>query len=562
MPTCAARERGAARLLLIGLLIAMLPLESGLVPVAFGATTMPISLSMGFSPSALHPVSDGVPVFTVGDTIWAESGYGYPVQVSVTSARAGSSATADVVATTLLGREAITAVYNFTAKDPDGVWNITLATMQGPVVIPFHFVNPTAHPISLGPFAYSLEGRSLLISTKANLGDSYDQEVCAAGNDTSTGVSISPPTAIDETGNITLIPGTPFGVAATGGVIEPFSFWFELYHSYAIDIMNTNNLASENLMAADSQPVPFSTNGTATTNLEWNAPVHEGLYEMRAYFQSSTALDVVQGTVLVLNDSSWVSLTTACPPQAVQSSDISYSTSLTGGPSSWPTTFYLMYQTFGVDAVASFPVTANLSSVKFTFSPWKETSLNVSVSPSAGVLETTQVGSSVFVLSSQYPTSVAYTLNINGEKDIAKGTATLVKSYSTVTEQISLGLLTVHVLSERNLTTTLDVTGPSGVNISSGPVGVNQSASFLLPAGTYTVTGLQANKSQSAQTSVKDGLADSLTLTFLTVTTSSGGLPYAMVELILIATAAIAAVANLARWVFRSRSLRARTANA
>ena len=158
MHTCVDKARRASPLLLVWLLIALLP-QSGLVPEASGAavTPTPILLSLGFSPSSLYPVADGTPVYTVGDTIWALSGYNYSVLLSVTSAIAGSSATGQVVARTILTRDAVTAVYNFTGSDTDGVWNFTLTTLQGPAVIPVHFVNQAAHPISLGPFAYSLD---------------------------------------------------------------------------------------------------------------------------------------------------------------------------------------------------------------------------------------------------------------------------------------------------------------------------------------------------------------------------------------------------------------------
>jgi hypothetical protein len=576
MRICAARvRRAAAPLLLIGLLIATLPLRSDslLFSVASGAAAPPVPLlSLGFSPSALYPVADGTPVYTVGDAIWASSGYNYSVLLSVTSPRAGSSATAagSIVAETLLGQNTVTALYTFTANDADGVWNVTLTTTQGVVVavIPVHFVNLAAHPVSLGPLAYSLDAGTLSISTTADLGDSYDQEVCAAGNATRAGVSLSLPTAMDEVGNITLTPGTPLGVAAIGNVTEPFSFWIELYHPYALDIMNTSNLEAENLLAADSQPLAFDKSGTANATLAWNMPVLEGQYEMRAYFRNSTSLDVVDSSILILNESSWVSLTDDCAPQAVKSSDISYSASLTNGESNWPATFYLMYQTFGVEGVASYPVRANLSSVDFTFPPWREPSLNVDVNGSAstGVLETSQEGSTLFVLSSQYPAKVAYTLDVNGENDLANGTVILVKSHSTLTEPVSLALLTVQVLSNRNLPTILDVTGPPGVNISSSAVGVNKTASFFLPTGTYTVTGLQANESQSAHTSVKAGLADSLTLTFKTVVAipASEKSSYVTFEIILVATAVVAAVMMVAvrvLRVLRSRSLKARVAN-
>jgi hypothetical protein len=554
--TCAARARRASPLLLLALLIALLP-QSGPVSGAFGAAT-PAPLSLGFSPSSLYPVADGTPVYTVGDTIWAQSGYNYSVPLSVISADA------HVVATTLVGPDAVTALYSFTSRDTDGVWNLTLATLQGQVVIPFHFVNLAAHPVSLGPFAYSLDRGDLQISTTASLGDSYDQEVCAAGNATGAGVTLGLPTAMGETGNLTLTPGTPFGVAATGQVNEPFSFWFELYHSYSLDVVNTNDLVTDNLTAADSQPVAFSTNGTATTTLAWNLPVHAGRYQIRAYFENSTSLEVVQRSILILNDSSWVPLTNACPPQAVKSSEISYSANLTDGVSNWPSAFYVMYQTFGVEAVSSYSVRANVSSVNFTFPPWDLTplSVNVSVSPSAGVLQTSQGGSSLFVLASRYPAQVDYTLDVNGESDLAQGAATILRSYSSLTESVSLALLTVHVLSSRNLATILDVAGPAGLNVSSTHVGVNQSATFLLPTGAYTVTGLQANSSRSARVSVEDGLADSLTLTFSTVSTPSAGGSNEALAIVLIGAAAVGAIANAAFWLLRSRSLGARMASA
>jgi hypothetical protein len=191
----------------------------------------------------------------------------------------------------------------------------------------------------------------------------------------------------------------------------------------------------------------------------------------------------------------------------------------------------------------------------------------VNGSTSTGVLETSQEGSTLFVLSSRYPAKVAYTLDVNGEDDLANGTAILVKSHPALTEPVSLALLTVQVLSNRNLPTILDVTGPPGVNIvSSSAVGVNQTASFFLPTGTYTVTGSQANESQSAQTSVKAGLADYLTLTFKTVvaTPASEKSSYVTFEIILVATAVVAAVTIVAvrvLRVLRSRSLRARMAN-
>lgn len=559
MRTYADRLSRAAWLLPVGLLVvAMLP--SGLASVAFGATTPTVSLSLGSTSSALYPVSEGVPVYTVGDTVWAMSGYNSSVPVSLTSAKASPSAPTNVVLTTSLAHGVIVPLYTFGAKDQDGVWNITLTTPQGPEVVPVHFVNPVAHPVSLSPFGYSLSGGSLVISTTANLGDSYDQEVCTVGNDTSAGWTLAlPPDIGVDGGNLTLTPGNPVGLSVAGDTIAPFSYWFELYHSYALDVMNTNNLASENVMAAASQPVAFSKNGTATTTVAWNVPVHPGRYEMRTYFQNSTGLDVVQSSVLVLGDTSWVPLNGACPTQTVQSSNISYSASLTGGLSNWPETLYFMYETFGVDQVVSFPVRANLSTVDFSLLPWNATSLNVNVSPSTGVVQTSEAGSSLFVLASQYPAQVPYTLDVNGEKDVAQGTATVASSYSTVTEPISLAFLSVHVKSNSNLATTLSVAG-AGLTVSGIPVEANKTATFLLPAGSYTVTGDQANQSQSAQAGLTDETADAVTLTFHVAATSSAASPYLTLELVLVLTAVVAIALNVAQRFRRSTTLGERMA--
>ncbi len=68
-------------------------------------------------------------------------------------------------------------------------------------------------------------------------------------------------------------------------------------------------------MAAQSQPLDVISDGPTTTTLSWSAPLRAGRYDLRAYFQNSTNLEVFQSRVLILNDSSWVSLSSACLPQ-------------------------------------------------------------------------------------------------------------------------------------------------------------------------------------------------------------------------------------------------------
>ena len=152
--TCAGRTRAAATLSLLGLLLAVVALQPGAAAAASSASS-PL-LSLGFGPSSLVPVSGGTPVYTVGETIWAESGYNYSLGVSLESPSSATVAQVD------LGPQAAAPVYTFTSTDPDGVWNLTLASDQGSVVVPVRFVNLADHrPVLLSPLQYSLDGGNL-----------------------------------------------------------------------------------------------------------------------------------------------------------------------------------------------------------------------------------------------------------------------------------------------------------------------------------------------------------------------------------------------------------------
>jgi len=487
--------------------------------------------------------------------MWAASGFTYSVALSVTSAKAGATAPSTVV-TESLQPQAIVPLYTFTSANPDGVWNITLGGQQGTFVIPVRFVNVVQdQPVSLGPLQYSLDGGNISISAQASFGDSYDQEVCAVGASSGPGITLSLPRDMQDIGKISLIPGSPLTVLTSGEVNESTSFWFELYHPYGLDVASANSVVVSDLMTAESQPVALASNAASAATLTWNMALREGRYDLRAFFQNSTSLDVIQSRVLIVNDSSWVSLSDSCPPQTVQSQDVSYSSSLTGGQASWPRTLYVMYRTFGVEAVASYPVMANLSSVNFVASPWNQSlpDVKVNVSPAPGILQSSQEGSSLFVLASQYPVQLHYSLDIGGGNGVAQGSVTLDGSYATQTETLGLAKLTVQVLGGQSSPTSLGVTGPQGVSIASGLVGNNQTTSFLLPTGSYTVTGSQAGNSQTTQVSLTDGFAATVTLNFNAVPS---------LEIILVVTAVVAVIANVLVWAFRSRSLGSRMASA
>jgi hypothetical protein len=550
--------------MLLLLLLAALPLLSSL-PIQATATSQvsSIPISLGFGPTSVSPISAGIPIYTVGDTVWVSSGFGSSISISLVSPQAktspapppaSSSSSPTPVVTRSLDPQTVTPLYKFASSDTDGIWNLTIVSGSQISVVPIHFVNPDDHLVSLGQLQYSLSRGNISISADANLADSYDQEVCAAGSRGTTAVSLSLPFGMRDKGSVTLVPGSPFTMEVSGTVNESSSFWFELYHSFGLYTANSNSVKTDDLMAAASQPTILYTNANSTTTLSWDTPLRAGRYNLRAFFQNATSLDVVQSSVLIVNASSWLSLSSSCEPIPVQSQSINYSESLSTSPTSWPRTLYVMYRTFGVESFISYPVNANVSSMRFIASPWNQPlqDATIDVSPTANILQTSQDGSSLFVLASRYPAQLNYSLNIGGAK--ARYQELTIEGNGSQTAAIDMAKLVVKVagspgstLVGTSATTTIavDVTGSDGLNITETAKG-GQSVSFVLPAGSYTVTATQGGASQTTQVGLSNGVETTISLTLSTLPT---------LEIILVITAVIGALGNLIVWTLRSKRL-------
>lgn len=501
----------------------------------------------GLGPSSLLPVSGGVPVYTVGETIWAESDYNYSVGYALTPAQQGSGATTNGT----LSPGAVDPIYTFKPSDPEGVWNLTLAATGGPLVTPVRFVNLGDHrPVLHGKFSYSLSGGNLSIAAQASLGDSYDQEVCAEGSHSQAPISIPLPTAMGADGSVMLTPGGVLGVTVLGLFNEPLSFWFQLDQSYALDSNGTTNLLSYDLMAAQSQPIDISGSGHIPASFAWNAPVRAGRYDLRAFFENSTGITVSHYSVLVMNESSWVPLTSACRPQPLQGSGIGYSTSLSSSEASWPRTLYYMYRVSGVEAVTAYPLRANISSMEFVASPWDEPLQDalVTVTSSTGVAQTGQQGGSLFVLASSYPAEVNYSIGIGGV-DVRQGSSTFQSDNSVDVVGVKLSQLKVAFSTADQSAISLSVQGPSGLQVTRTVQGNEGAAYLYLPTGSYTLTASQAGQSQSEHADLIDGQAASASISFGTLVAF---------EEVLVVTAVVAGLANLVVFALRSRRARHR----
>jgi hypothetical protein len=534
----------ASRILALATVAALLAVPASLSPAR--AAPQPIPFSLGFGPSSMAPVSGGVPVYAVGDTLWAESSNSSTI-VTLVAPDFRS------VASTRLQPQAIVPVYTFGTADPDGTWNLTVeepGASAGSIVtssIPVRFVNLDSHSVSVGPPSYSLSGGQMVISAPVDLGDSYDQELCGSERG-AQGVQFPIPVALGA-GEVAIAPvGGQFQVTTDGLVNSSFDFWFELYHPYAYDSPGSSVLTLKDLRVGESSPILIGEAGKTNTSVSWALPPREGRFEVRAFFQNSTVFEVSESRVLILDTGTWTPLD-SCQANPVGTQGLTFDANLSGGPAKWTSQLYLMYRSFGVEGVARIPVAANLSSVTFLASTWQQPiqDARVDVAPDPGMLQSSEQGSTLYLLASRYPLTFNYSVGIGGIR-VAAGSMSVPRPFSSENSSVGVARLDLHVVGSNSSLGALEIAGPTGAVLTQ-QVGVNRNSTFYLPAGTYTVTGVQGGDSQTAKVTLTSGSASSVTLDLTTVV---------RLEVILLVTGLIAAVANVLILALRSRGFRSR----
>ena len=115
------------------------------------------------------------------------------------------------------------------------------------------------------------------ISAQANLGDSYDQEVCAAGNATGAGVSLSLPTGMHDQGKVTLTPRKPVQHHDHRKRQRALLVLVRALPSLRARFTSANSLVVNSLLAAESQARrPSRPGATSNTTLTLNTPLRAG----------------------------------------------------------------------------------------------------------------------------------------------------------------------------------------------------------------------------------------------------------------------------------------------
>lgn len=475
----------------------------GVADLAAASLPQSIAFDLGYGPSDMSPVSDGIPVYTQGDSLWVKSTYDVAVNASLVSAGG------HLEGVRTLQPQDVVALHSFASGDEPGVWNITVGAPGGDLVVPFHLAQTTGQGVKMGSVSYSLQGGSLSISGSVDSGYSYDQVVSAVANSSVDAISFPIPQGLGA-GNVTVSgKGNSILVATTGRLASPFTFSFELFHQYSFSAFGTNILQTRSLEAASSPPFLMnSTSGVATT-LNWNFPARDGTYVAKAIFESQTGLVGAEGEIVMVNGS-WSPLDpSATAPLA--SANFTLNDSLAGGPASWPRTVYLMYRILGVQGVASVPVQAGLSGVALLAGTWGVPLEDAAVetAPNPSVTQVSQEGNVVYLLASQYPVKLDFSVSIGGGR-AAPVSQTIESQYTLANDNVSAGQLTVK-LAGYGSGATVRITGADGTTITRTVNGGNGSV-FYIPPGSYDVAATGAFDSVSTTVTVAGGSANSVLL--------------------------------------------------
>lgn len=508
----------------------------------------PLPLELGYGLTTLTPVSSGIPVYTVRDTLWVLSKFNEAVSIVLVPP---NSAAAE---RRILEMGIPVPVREFTPSDNEGTWSLRIFfNNHQKYLIPVHFIKGDDHRPMLTPYRYDLQDDGVIVGFDITSVDVYDEEACLTTKQNEDLAVIHLPQSIGV-GEIGIRKmGNNLILSTNASFNSPLTFWLELYHPFSFNINGTTEFVSRNMRAATSTPILISSQGESNASLSWEISPRLGRYEARAFFESSSGLYVVQVRILIPDHESWLSLD-SCQLTKVSSSSISYLTSLRGDPSTWPRGVYLMYRVFGVESTLLMPVSLKLSKITLVAGPWAVPvdDLHVRLEPNLSLVQYTSVNGTVYVSARSYPMHLNFSVAI-GSHFVGAGVVDFFMPYSVKRASLSVGKLSVHILNQAAPSAGAVVKVSDSYNETIlKTTNIDAYANFFVPAGTYSVTASLAGQSRTTRVAVSDGIETDLNIELPTTTPAQPEAP-ASLQGILIITGAIGVVVNVFVWLVRPR---------
>jgi hypothetical protein len=502
------------RLQLLTLLLVLLPMlfvGSGPTQAQTAPQQLDISKVMvGLSPSTLAPMSQGVPVYTVGDEVWMTSYLGSSLLASLSSPNYSSSTTLDPGAVVLL--------HTFQEADIGGNWTLRLTSANASRTVAMQFVkqNENLVPV-LTSHAFSNKG-DLLLNYTTNSGSAYDIQACVLGAEVPPVVQIPIPSAIGSGQLLLRRERVNATVTVLGQLSTSSTFWFELHHLYSYTVPNSSELIARDVKVATSATLLLSQTGNPTHNasITADAPIRRGRFSLRAFFRGSSGYSIYETNVLIADSASWVWLQGCTSTMNVASSAFSFDLPLGTSTTDWPHTVYMMYRSSGVEGLSLEPVTVAPAVINVVAVPWRErmAAARIVLAPNPDIEDLKIVNGTIYLTASHFPLSLNISLAI-GNAVFETHTLQVMQPYSIQELDVRAGrldLLTrlngspavgalVEIFDQKNDTFTM--TADAG-----------GSASFLLPAGSYRLTANLGNQTREAQFTIQDGQEVPLSVEF------------------------------------------------
>jgi hypothetical protein len=532
-------------ILLISTSFLLFPLAKA--PRADAQSSSILAIELGYGPTSLSPLDEGIPVYTTGDSLWVSSYYSQAITFSLVRP---DQSQASLVTLQWIGA---TELYTFTSSDQPGYWNVNVDFGNGTsFLIGIVLTNPGAANASLSQ--YSLKQNNLNLGFSVQQTGAYNIEGCFASSSTPNSTAfISVPSA--EGGGLMRIDSNLLNTSVSDSFKShaPFTFWYELDYNYTFSGFLTNETITKSLTVARSPTFLFAGNSTNSGQLQGDAPLRPGRYILSAFFDSASGLAVTTTRLLLNGTFNWLWLS-GCSPFAISNSNFTSQVSLVQNPSAWPKALYFMYDSQGIEGISTTPLTINLARVDASTEPKNVTlaNLNYTISDNPLVQASESFGGSLYVIAKSFPVSVVINPSL-GSMALAPQNVTITGPFSETRFFIPVGTLQVHVSNDTKPLSgaSVLVTNTAGGELSS-ITSTQGNATVYLPAGAYNVSlpAGPAGNSQNALISV--GKVSSLYFAFSTP-------PSFTTTYLITALSAMALVGlTLNVWVWRARN-RSRT---
>lgn len=512
------------------------------------STAAPIVLQLGFGPQELFNVANGIPIFVLGDQMWASYFYNESLTLELVSPSGTGVSAAQS------SPNSVFLFHTLNANDAAGLWTLNLRSPSGvPVAaIQVEVRSPQSSPPGpprLESSTISKNG-SLVLSFTESINSASDLSACLL-----PGAAVAPaffrlPSQVgnytlelDQKNNSLNAQFFPMG----GGTLSPFDMWVELRYSYSFtSSLNPYIVIRGEARAAYTQPATFSsplTGRNFTLALNEQGQLRVGSYSVLVYFRSLAGLFVYQTTVLMLDDGTWI-WDGACSPLVSSSGNFRAVIPL-NSPGSWPSTIIVTYQDNGTQGYVEAKVPTNLTSVYVAPIPWGgqlPQGYTVGVTSNADVASFQIFNSSIYVQLRHTPTKFQTYVQFQGS-NFATKTFNVTGKYQLLQWGIPLGKLQVAVQLDARFApgASISVTDQTGV-AATGKTDSAGTWSFLLPPGRYSVKATLGNGTSIQPTTISGTLESTLVFSF---TTPVNYTP----QYVLLGLAILGTLANL--WIWR-----------